>query len=34
MDELAKQVKSDLLRTLLWTVISLGAAIAVVFLAW
>lgn len=34
MDELAKQVKSDMLRTLIWTVISLSAAIAVVYIGW
>lgn len=34
MDELAKQVKSDMLRTLIWTIVSLGAAIAVVYMAW
>lgn len=34
MDELAKQVKSDMLRTLLWTAISLGVAIALVYVVW
>lgn len=34
MDELVKQVKTDMLRTLLWTAISLGAAIALVYIVW
>lgn len=34
MEELAKQVKADMLRTLIWTVISLGAAIAVVYIGF
>ncbi len=34
MDQLAKQVKSDLLRTLIWTIIALGAAAAMYYLTW
>lgn len=34
MEELSKQVKADMLRTLVWTVIALGAATAVVYLVW
>jgi hypothetical protein len=34
MDDLAKQVKHDMLRTLIWITIAMGAATAVVFLAW
>jgi len=34
MDDLAKQVKHEMLRTLIWVIIALGAAIATVYLAW
>ena len=34
MDELAKQVKHDMLRTLIWIVIAMGAATAVVYIGW
>lgn len=34
MEELSKQVKTDMLRTLAWTIIALGAAIAVVYIFW
>ncbi len=34
MDELSKQVKQDLLRTLLWSVIAMVAAGAVYYLVW
>lgn len=34
MDDLAKQVKQEMLRTLIWIIIALGAAIATVYLAW
>ncbi len=34
MEELAKQVKHDMFRTLIWVVIALGAATAVVYLGW
>lgn len=34
MDDLAKQVKHDMFRTLIWITIAMGAATAVVFLAW
>jgi hypothetical protein len=34
MDELAKQVKNDMLRTLLWAILSMGLACAVFYIAW
>jgi hypothetical protein len=34
MDDLAKQVKHDMLRTLIWIIIAMSAAIATVYLAW
>ena len=34
MDDLAKQVKHDMLRTLIWVTIALGAATAVVYIVW
>ncbi len=34
MDDLAKQVKHDMLRTLIWIIIAMGAAITTVYLAW
>lgn len=34
MEQLAKQVKSDLLRTLLWLVVALGVAIGIYFILW
>ena len=34
MEELSKQVKTDMLRTLLWTIIAMGAAIAVVYIGF
>lgn len=34
MDDLAKQVKHDMLRTLIWIVIAMGAATAVVYIGW
>lgn len=34
MEQLAKQVKSDLVRTLIWTIVALGAATAMYYLAW
>gem|GEM_PF-2013292 len=34
MEQLIKQVKKDLLRTLFWLLISLSAAIAIYYLVW
>lgn len=34
MDDLAKQVKQDMLRTLIWIIIAMGAATATVYIAW
>jgi hypothetical protein len=34
MEELSKQVKSDLLRTLIWALIAMGAATAIYYLLW
>lgn len=34
MEELAKQVKSEMLRTFLWIVISLGAGIGMYYLVF
>jgi hypothetical protein len=34
MDELTKQVRIDMLRTVVWTVISLAVAVAVVYIGW
>ncbi len=34
MEELYKQVKSDLLRTLMWALISIGIAGAIYYLLW
>jgi hypothetical protein len=34
MEELAKQVKIDLLKTVLWALVAMGAATAVYYLAW
>lgn len=34
MEELAKQVKFEMLRTLLWLVIALGLGVGVYYLVW
>lgn len=34
MDELAKQVKTDMLRTVIWAIISMGAAIGAFYIGW
>ena len=34
MEELSKIVKQDLLRTLVWAIIAMGAAGAVYYLVW
>jgi hypothetical protein len=34
MDELAKQVKHEMLRTLIWVTIALGVATTVVYIVW
>ena len=34
MEELTKQVKSEMIRTLLWTIIALGAGIGIYYLVW
>lgn len=34
MEELSKQVKNDLLQTLIWALISIGAAAAIYYLLW
>jgi len=34
MNDLAKQVKHDMLRTLIWTILAMGAAVAVVYIGW
>jgi hypothetical protein len=34
MEGLTKQVKNEMLRTLLWLVIALGVSIAVFYLFW
>ncbi len=34
MDELAKQVKGELIRTLIWAAIALGTAIGVFYIVW
>ena len=34
MNDLAKQVKHDMLRTLIWIIIAMGAAVAVVYIGW
>lgn len=34
MEELTKLVKGEMLRTLLWLVVSLGIAIAIYYVAW
>lgn len=34
MEELTKQVKSEMIRTLLWAIIALGAGIGIYYLVW
>jgi hypothetical protein len=34
MEELTKLVKSEMLRTLLWLVVSLGIAIGIYYVVW
>lgn len=34
MEEITKLVKSEMLRTLLWLVVSLGVAISVYYVVW
>lgn len=34
MEELQKQVKSEMLRTLLWLAIAMGIGISIFYLAW
>lgn len=34
MDDLAKQVKQEMLRTLIWMIISMGVGAAVYYMIW
>jgi|LSQX01.1.fsa_nt_gb hypothetical protein len=34
MEELSKQVKNDLLRMLIWALVSVGIAAAIYYLLW
>lgn len=34
MEELTKQVKGEMVRTFVWLLISVGAALAVYYLVW
>jgi len=34
MEELTKQVKSEMIRTFIWLLIAMGAGIGVYFAAW
>lgn len=34
MEELQKQVKGEMLRTLIWLLVSMGIGISIFYLAW
>lgn len=34
MEELTKQVKSELLRTIIWLLVSLGTGIGIYYMVW